>query len=91
MRPQAESTQSPRALNWLDFCLDDDFATQLGIFGQGTSPRLWGRSPEQLPESLQHPAAIALKPQVADQSEFLLPLEAEAEARYSDLWKTLRS
>ena len=91
VRPQAESTQSPRALNWLDFCLDDDFATQLGIFGQGTSPRLWGRSPEQLPESLQHPAAIALKPQVADQSEFLLPLEAEAEARYSDLWKTLRS
>ena len=22
VRPQAESTQSPRALNWLDFCLD---------------------------------------------------------------------
>ena len=79
------------ALNWLDFCLEDDFATQLAIFGQSTSTRLWGVSPTQLPEPLQTPPALALAPDVADQSEFLLPLAIAAEDRYRDLWQGLRA
>ncbi|MGG6238011.1 extracellular solute-binding protein [Nodosilinea sp. AN01ver1] len=95
VRPQAIASVSEQtastALSWLDFCLDADFATQLAIFGQGTSTRLWGIERSQLPEPLQMPPALALAPDVADQSEFLLPLSAAAEARYSQLWQSLRS
>ncbi|MGB3135350.1 MAG: extracellular solute-binding protein [Nodosilinea sp.] len=79
------------ALDWIDFCLGADFATQLAIFGQGTSPQLWGVEPAQLPEPLRSPPSIALSPEVAAQSEFLLPLAAAAEDQYSRLWKRLRS
>lgn len=89
--PAAADSASPTALNWLDFCLDADFATQLAIFGQGVSPRLWRVERSQLPEPLQTPPALALAPDVADQSEFLLPLSAAAEDRYSQLWQSLRS
>ncbi|MBE9158838.1 extracellular solute-binding protein [Nodosilinea sp. LEGE 06152] len=95
VRPQAIAPVSEQAaataLNWLDFCLGADFATQLAIFGQGTSTRLWGAERSQLPEPLQTPPALALAPDVADQSEFLLPLSAAAEDRYSQLWQSLRS
>ncbi len=82
---------SPAALNWLDFCLESDFAAQLAIFSQAASTQLWGAEPSQLPEPLQTPPAIALAPNVANQSEFLLPLTAAAEGRYSQLWQSLRS
>lgn len=94
VRPQAIAAApeqvAPTALNWPDFCLDADFAVQLAIFGQATSTRLWGANPSQLPEPLQTPLTFALAPDVADQSEFLLPLSAAAEERYSQLWKSLR-
>jgi putative spermidine/putrescine transport system substrate-binding protein len=84
------SAQSPLALNWLDFCLGDDFAQQLAIYGQSASPNLWGVGPNDLPQPLQQPSTQVLLPEVADQSEFLLPLTPEAEARYSSLWQNLR-
>ncbi|MBE9137194.1 extracellular solute-binding protein [Nodosilinea sp. LEGE 07088] len=91
VQSEAIPEQSPLALNWLDFCLGDDFAKQLAIYGQSTSPSLWGVGPNDLPQPLQQPATQVLLPEVADQSEFLLPLTPEAEARYSDLWQNLRS
>ena len=95
VRPQAIAAASEQAAStarrWLDFCLDADFATQLAIFGQGTSTRLWGVERSQLPEPLQTPPTIALPPPVAKQSEFLLPLSAAAEDRYSQIWQRLRS
>lgn len=84
-------TPSPAAFNWLNFCLETDFATQLAIFGQGAATQLWGTEPSQLPVPLQTPSSIVLAPEVADQSEFLLPLSTAAEARYSQLWQSLRS
>ncbi|MGB6014784.1 MAG: substrate-binding domain-containing protein, partial [Nodosilinea sp.] len=85
VQPQAIAPAAEQAafspLNWLDFCLDTDFALQLAIFGQGTSPRLWGAERSQLPEPLQTPPTLALAPDVAEQSEFLLPLSAAAEDR----------
>ncbi|MBE9108424.1 extracellular solute-binding protein [Nodosilinea sp. LEGE 07298] len=89
--PAASDQAISTALNWLDFCLDTDFALQLAIFGQGTSIRLWETERSQLPEPLQTPSTIALAPSVADQSEFLLPLSTAAEDRYSRLWQSLRS
>jgi putative spermidine/putrescine transport system substrate-binding protein len=91
VRPAIAPAPSPLAMDWLNFCLGADFATQLAIFGQGTSPRLWGVAPDQLPEPLGRSPQLALAPAVADRSEFLLPLEAEAAARYADLWQQLRT
>lgn len=91
VQPEPAPPPSSQGQNWLDFCLEADFATQLAIFGQGISPRLWGVGPGQLPEPLQQPSEIVLSPEAADQSEFLLPLNAEAEDRYASLWKTMRS
>ncbi|WP_225885424.1 extracellular solute-binding protein [Leptolyngbya sp. KIOST-1] len=94
VRPQAIASAAGQgastALNWLDFSLDADFATQLAIFGQGTSTRLWGVEPLQLPEPLQGPSGITLRPEVANQSEFLQPLSGIAEDRYHNLWERLR-
>jgi putative spermidine/putrescine transport system substrate-binding protein len=91
VQPAGLADPAPLADPWLDFCLGPDFATQLAIFGQGTAPRLWGVPSEQLPEALGRSPQLVLPPVVADQSEFLLPLTAAAEARYLDLWKALRS
>lgn len=91
VQPEPAPPLSTQGQNWLDFCLEEDFATQLAIFGQGVSPRLWGVDRGQLPEPLQQPAEIVLSPGTADQSEFLLPLNAEAAARYASLWETMRS
>ncbi len=91
VRPQAVPAPAPVALDWLNFCLGDDFATQLAIFGQTTSPLLWEIEPQQQPEPLQTPPGIVLTPAIAAQSEFLLPLKAEAEDRYGRLWQSLRA
>ncbi|MBD2109347.1 extracellular solute-binding protein [Nodosilinea sp. FACHB-13] len=91
VRPQAVPAPAPAATEWLNFCLGDDFATQLAIFGHTTSPLLWGVDPQQRPEPLQTPPEIVLTPAIADQSEFLLPLKAEAEDRYGRLWQSLRA
>lgn len=91
VRPQPAPAPAPAAIDWLNFCLGDDFATQLAIFGQTPSPLLWGGTPPQWPEPLQTPPEIVLTPAIADQSEFLLPLSAEAEARYGRLWQSLRA
>lgn len=94
VRPQAQVTAekaAPEVFDWLNFCLTDDFATQLAIFGQSTSTRLWGMSPEQLPEPLQQPPGLALPLEVAAQSEFLIPLPKEAEENYLNLWRSMRS
>ncbi|MBD2231875.1 substrate-binding domain-containing protein [Phormidium tenue] len=91
VRPQAVPKAASIATDWLNFCLGDDFATQLAIFGHTASPLLWGSDPQQRPEPLQTPPEIVLTPAIADQSEFLLPLNAEAEDRYSCLWKSLRA
>ncbi|MBD2111901.1 extracellular solute-binding protein [Nodosilinea sp. FACHB-141] len=91
VRPQAVPAPAPAATDWLNFCLGDDFATQLAIFGHTTSPLLWGVDPQQRPEPLQTPPEIVLTPAIADQSEFLLPLKAEAEDRYGRLWQSLRA
>ncbi|TVQ08494.1 MAG: extracellular solute-binding protein [Leptolyngbya sp. DLM2.Bin27] len=91
VQPAIAPDSSTVGLDWLDFCLQDDFVAQLAIFGEGISPRLWGVEPGQLPEPLQQPAGVVLAPQVASQSEFLLPLNAETEARYTDLWQAMRS
>ncbi len=86
----AKATPSPLAADWLDFCLEAEFADQLAIFSQGISPRLWGVEPAQLPEPLRRSPTL-LSPQVASQSEFLLPLSEAAEAQYLALWQALRS
>lgn len=91
VRPETATLRSQSGPNWLEFCLGDDFATQLAIFGQGISPRLWGVSPGDLPEPLQQPSELVLSPEVADQSEFLLPLGAAAADRYHNLWQAIRS
>ncbi|HSM83820.1 MAG TPA: extracellular solute-binding protein [Nodosilinea sp.] len=90
VRPQATEASSALATNWLNFCLQADFATQLAIFGQGASPRLWGASADQLPEPLRRAPGLVLSPAAARQSEFLQPLAADAEARYAELWQNLR-
>lgn len=91
VRPQSLPAPAPAALEWLNFCLGDDFATQLAIFGQTASPLLWGGNPQQQPEPLQTPPEIVLTPATASQSEFLLPLKAAAEDRYGRLWQSLRA
>jgi putative spermidine/putrescine transport system substrate-binding protein len=91
VRPKPLPAPAPAAIDWLNFCLGDDFATQLAIFGQTPSPLLWGGTLPQWPEPLQTPPEIVLTPAIANQSEFLLPLSAEAEARYGRLWQSLRA
>jgi putative spermidine/putrescine transport system substrate-binding protein len=90
VQPAALASPSPVAVDWLDFCLEANFADQLAIFSQGISPRLWGVAPAQLPEPLRRSPTL-LSPQMASQSEFLLPLSAAAERQYLALWQTLRS
>ncbi len=91
VQPQALEAAVPLGNNWLDFCLGADFANQLAIFGNGTSPLFWGLPPDQLPEPLRRSPRLVLPQEVANQSEFLLPLTPAAADRYTALWTSLRS
>lgn len=91
VQPAAIAASPPGAAAWADFCLGETFATQLAIYGQGTSPRLWGRDPADWPEALGRYPTLRLTPEVQDNSDFLQPLGAAAKARYQDLWTTMRT
>jgi putative spermidine/putrescine transport system substrate-binding protein len=91
VRPATSQAPPPRVAAWADFCLGDTFATQLAIYGQGTSPRLWGRDPATWPEALNRYPTLRLTPEIQDNSDFLLPLGAAANTRYQDLWTAIRT
>ncbi len=82
---------SPDAVAWANFCLGDDFADQLAIYGHGAAPRWLGQDRSAWPEALQRYPSLILSPETKRTSEFLLPVSPEAEAQYVDIWTALRS
>lgn len=91
VRPRVAPPPSDVATAWLNFCLSNTFTEQLGIFGQGLSPWHWGSDPADLPPAFQ-PAAGRL-PSTAglENSEFLMPLPADSQAQYHQVWQRLRT
>ncbi len=89
VQPKAAETIA-FADSWLDFCLSPEFADLLAGYSQGVSPRWLGLSPQQLPDALQKYPFLSPHPSTQAESDFLLPLSEAAQARYWDMWKTLR-
>jgi putative spermidine/putrescine transport system substrate-binding protein len=76
---------------WLDFCLSPDFADLLASYDQGVAPCWLGLPSDQLPAALQQNSLLTMEQQVVAESDFLLPLSEAANARYLELWESLRS
>ncbi|MGF1570889.1 MAG: extracellular solute-binding protein [Nodosilinea sp.] len=90
VQPQATPLPSALANAWLNFCLGGDFATQMAIYSQGLSPRLWGIAAGDVPEVLQSQQGVLAATSEPASSEFLHPLSDAAQTSYGELWQRLR-
>ena len=75
---------------WPNFCLSSEFADLLASYSQGASPRWFGSAPDQLPTALQQHPLFSPPAAIQANSDFLLPLSDAANARYRELWTSLR-
>jgi putative spermidine/putrescine transport system substrate-binding protein len=91
VQPSGAPPATPLATDWLNFCLEEDFATQMAIYTQGLSPWLWGAGADQVPDLLQPQAALFTQAEVLERSEFLYPLSPTAQANYDALWQRMRT
>lgn len=87
------STDSTRAelLNqWLNFCWEDQIATQISLLSFAASPLFFGIPQAQLPPSLQSNDLLLPSNDTTQTSEFLLPLSASSIDQYRRLWTEVR-
>jgi putative spermidine/putrescine transport system substrate-binding protein len=75
---------------WIDYCWKPQAAKQISLFTDGISPILPTLEPEEIPKDLQDNIFLNSTVLNSDKSEFLLPLEAETEQQYRDLWLKIR-
>ena len=75
---------------WIDYCWKPQAAKQISLFTDGISPILPTLEPEEVPKDLRDDIFLNSEVLNSDKSEFLLPLEAETERQYRDLWLKIR-
>lgn len=86
VRPKQSQSATTLQMAWLNFCLSPAFSEALAIYGRGLSPRLWGTSPEQLPNPLKTQAGLF---SALSKSEFLYPLSATDQGNYQGFWQRM--
>ena len=88
----AATTAASGALiqQWLEFCWQNEVATQLSLQSSAASPILLTSSRSDLPNALQQDKLLLPDPSVLEQSEFIQPLPDEALTLYRRLWLDLR-
>ncbi|MGF1458539.1 MAG: extracellular solute-binding protein [Leptolyngbyaceae cyanobacterium] len=87
-QPQ-ETSPSPIDQKWLSYWWSPKVVTPLSLFARGLSPLLLSPDSIQVAVTTAETAIAPTSEQLA-QSEFILPLEAAAIARYEALWRQLR-
>ena len=75
---------------WIDYCWKPQAAKQISLFTAGISPILPTLKPEEVPEDLRNNIFLNSEVLNSNRSESLLPLEAETERQYRDLWLKIR-
>ena len=75
---------------WIDYCWKPQAAKQISLFTAGISPILPTLEPREIPKDLKDNIFLNSEVLNSDKSEFLLPLEAETEQQYRDLWLKIR-
>ena len=75
---------------WIDYCWKPKAAKEISLFTDGISPILPTLESEEIPKDLRDNIFLNSKVLNSDKSEFLLPLEAETEQQYRDLWLKIR-
>jgi len=81
---------SAAANQWIDFCWQRDYATQLSLSTWAASPTLIGTPVEQLSQGFRDHPALLPDLAVFNRSEFLLPIPSETANQYRELWTTMR-
>ncbi len=83
---------SPLDQKWLAHWWKPEVSAPLSLFSNGLAPSLLPTRDRPLPPTEIPAAKIHLPaPEILQNSEFVLPLEADAIAQYDSLWRTLRS
>ena len=75
---------------WIDYCWKPQAAKQISLFTDGISPIISTLKSEEIPKDLKDNIFLTSEVLNSDKSEFLLPLEAETEQQYRDLWLKIR-
>lgn len=91
VRPAGSAASLPAAANqWIDFCWQRNYATQLSLATSAVSPALIGTAIDQLPRGFQDQPALLPDLEIFKQSEFLLPLTQATMQQYRDYWTEMR-
>ncbi|MGB5631667.1 MAG: extracellular solute-binding protein, partial [Waterburya sp.] len=77
--------------SWIDYCWQPQAAKQISLFTDGISPILSAIESAEIPPDLKQNVFLNSAILNSDKSEFLLPLTAETEQQYRDLWLKIRS
>ena len=75
---------------WIDYCWKPQAAKQISLFTDGISPILSTLESEEIPKDLEDNIFLNSKVLNSNESEFLLPLNAETEQQYRNLWLKIR-
>ena len=75
---------------WIDYCWKPKSAKEISLFTDGISPILPTLESEEIPKDLKDNIFLNSEVLNSDKSEFLLPLDAETEQQYRDLWLKIR-
>lgn len=75
---------------WINYCWQPQAAKQISLFTNGISPILAALKPDELPPDLQDNLFLNSEVLNSPKSEFLLPLPADTERQYQDLWLKIR-
>ncbi len=92
VKPQSSREDKQTLIEeWIDYCWQPQAAKQISLFTDGISPILSAIESAEIPPDLKQNVFLNSAILNSDKSEFLLPLTAETEQQYRDLWLKIRS
>lgn len=89
VQPTRSPSLSEELLNWINFCWQPEAATQIGLFTNASSPIFLSQNQLNTPKTLQEDNIRIPSSDLLEESEFLLPLSANTERQYQNLWQTI--
>ncbi len=90
VKPTSQENNSTIAADWINFCWQPRPANLISLFTPGASPVTLNIEQNDLPADLQNDPLARLDPDILAASDFIIPLTAQVEAEYIELWKQMR-
>ncbi|MCU0532572.1 MAG: extracellular solute-binding protein [Hydrococcus sp. Prado102] len=75
---------------WIDFCWRTQSASQISLYTNAASPRIFELKANELPKDIRNNPLLLVDASIFDKSDFLYPLSDQTQKQYEQLWKEMR-